>query len=252
MTMTPQGTRPASLTSMIDRVLRRVAAKLPTTLIGGHPYVLSTFGGALGDMDDPMEGVLYGQGSKWRYLWVLDTEKHVIGFWRAGDGNEKLVGPARQEGVAILKLERMGQLNRVSHADFEAVVREMRRREDATTEALAASIERDKTDYQRLVEKHARAYYEKHIVPLAQRALKGVTQGVVPLGFKPNPRIPVPAEQQAQTFLLGQILSRELTEAKVDSYLKHGVDPEAPGQDVQAVYWALGDLRDEAYETLRS
>lgn len=231
----------------------------PVEVIRGRKYVLSTDGGPLGDQDEP--GWLGGgggarvietprSGSKWRFLWAYDTEKKYVAMWRVTDGNEKEGGSDKHYAAKIVQLEKKGQLNRVTHSEFVTIEREMRRREDAVMDALEIAIEQTKTDFQRTVDKLAQDYFEKNVAPKIDQAVKGVQEGAIPLGFEPfGPGVKDEAIRlrQAITYTISQILKRDLSEAKVEQYVKQrGVD--LSQGDSQAVYWAVGDLRDMAYE----
>lgn len=233
---------------------------VPTVVIGGQKYVLSTDGGPLGDREDdealaaesPFGGrlIMPAPGAnKWRYLWVYDTDKKYVVMWRASDGNEKAAGSDKHFLSEILKLDKKGQLNRVTHREFQVIEREMTRRADAELEALKETVEEMKSDYQREIDRLAGVYYKTLVVPKIEQAIRDVRQGAIPLGFEFNSRIPRSEEHQKTTFVIARILTREVTEDKLDEYIqKQGIDTQAPNVDLQAVYWAAGDLRERAYE----
>lgn len=257
---------------LVERVLARWAAVVvpfrpgvPTETIGGRRYVLSTDGGPLGDSEDPGSGLLGPEqpggarhihtpahSTKWRFLWVYDTERHYVAMWRVSDGNEKEGGSDGHYGPKIVQLEKKGQLNRCTHQEFEAVEHEMRQREHALLQSLKAAIDLQKTDYQRQIDRLAREFFEKTVAPKLQRAVEGVKAGAIPLGFSPaGPALHDPQAKlrQALSFTVGQILRRDLSEDKVDAYVRHhGINPDDPAVDGQAIYWAVGDIQEEAYE----
>lgn len=260
---------------LVERVARRFVAGdvvpfkakpgVPTEVIGGRKYVLSSDGGPLGDQvegtpgwfggGEPSEGGarlvpnLQPIENKWRFLWAYDTDRKYVGMWRVTDGNEKEGGSDKHYGAKIVALEKKGQLNRVTRAEFDVIEREMRKREHEQLESLKEWVERDKTDYQRAVDKIARDLYEKVAVPKIKRAIADIQGGAIPLGFKSNPHVPRPPEHQMTVHVVGQVMAREVSEEKILDAIRHaGYDPDAPGHDIQAAYWAAGDLRDEAYE----
>ena len=234
---------------------------VPVEVIHGRKYALSTDGGPLGDEDEPGSG-LFGdhpnliqtprQGSKWRFLWLYDVDKHFVSMWRVSDGNEKAAGSDRHFGLKINQLEKKGQLNRVTHQEYQAVEQEMRKREDVLMSQLEESIEEYKSDFQRKVDFFAQQYFEKNVRPQLERAVQGVKDGAIPLGFVaagPGLTDPKVKLQQALGYTVGQMLSRLLSEEKVAQYCKQqGVDLDDPDADQQAVYWAVGDLSDHAYK----
>ena len=249
-----------------EHILARYAAVLPfkprpgvpVEVIGGRKYVLSTDGGPLGDSEEPGTGWLGDSGArliqtphsqKWRFLWVYDTEKKYVTMWRVTDGNEKEAGSDTHYGSKIVVLEKKGQINRVTHAEFQIVEREMRRREDEVLRSLQETVEANKTDYQRRVDQLAHELYTKHAVPAIQRAIEDIRAGVTPIGFKPfGPNVPERIERQMITHVVGQIVRRLVSETALTAYLRqHGIDPDAPGMDIQAVQWAAGDILDTAY-----
>jgi hypothetical protein len=227
--------------------------------IAGRKYVLSTDGGPLGDHAEAPEWAgdarivdLGRPENKWRFLWVYDLDRKQVAMWRVTDGNNKEWGADSHYTTKIVQLDRKGQLNRVSRTEFDAIEREMIRREDAHIRNIEESIEESKSEYQRQIDKYALEYFERIVAPKIQRAVNGVMAGAIPLGFEPEG--PGVDDERARTrqmcaYVVGQILKHELSEDKVASYIRHhGVDPYDPNEDSQAVYWALGDLRDEAYK----
>ena len=230
----------------------------PTETIGGKKYVLSTDGGPLGDAEDPAFFGDNGGGkfidvprpeNKWRFLWVFDTDKKFVAMWRVTDGNEKSAGPASSYMAKVVHLEKKGQLNRVTHAEFQVIEREMRKREADHIKKLQEFVEENKDDLTKRADQLAKDYFEKHVAPLIERALDAVKKGAIPLGYKPAaPDLSdVQKTRGLYVHVMSALFKRELTEPKVEAYLKqHGVDPKA--LDIQAVQWAIDDIIDAAYE----
>ena len=190
--------------------------------------------------------------NKWRYLWVYDEDTKILAMYRVSDGSEKVYGSDKHFAGKIPRLEAKGQLNRVNHSEFEAVEHEMRRREHEVLKSLQESIEQSKSDFQRTIDRLSHEYFEKMVVPKLERAIEGIRKGAVPLGFKPfgpGEHDEKERERQAIVHIVGQVFRQELTEPKIEAYVKHhGVDPLDPNEDSQAIYWTIGDLQDEAYE----
>lgn len=254
------------MTTLPERILTRYAAVVvpfkprpgvPVEVIGGRRYVLSTDGGPLGDSEDPTSGWLGDarliqtppHSNKWRFLWIYDTEKKFVSMFRVADGNEKVSGAATHFTAQILRLEKKGQLNRVTHLEFQVVEREMLRRQERVEADIQQIIDAHKTEYQRKIDKFSAEYFEKVVVPRIERALNGIQQGAIPFGFQPfGHNVPDDMERQKATYVIGQVLRQELTEPKLGAYLAHhGINPNDPNEDSQAVYWAIGDLQDLAY-----
>lgn len=255
------------MSTLEDRVARRFLAGavvpfkprpgVPTLTIGGQKYVLSTDGGPLGDREDDDDAPEWAGearliqpssgGSKWRYLWVYDIEKQVIGMWRVSDGSEKVWGPARSEMATILKLDKKGQLNRVTNADFRKVDAYMRKEETDSMESMKKIIEEAKGDREKTIDKLLGHLFEK-ARPKLEAEINAIREGAVPLGFKPFS--PENVERQATTFVIGQFFRRNFDPEKTVALLATKIpslDPEMAGhfQDVQ---WAIDDIRDQAYD----
>jgi hypothetical protein len=253
---------------LIERVVRRFLAAVvvpfkpkptgPHETIGGRKYVLSTDGGPLGDQEDPAwagDARIMNLGrpeNKWRFLWVYDVDRKYVAMWRVTDGNDKEGGSDRHYSLKIVQLEKKGQLNRVTHQEFEAIEKEMHHREHQQIEALKKSIADSETDYQKTINRLAQEFFEKEVAPKIERAVEGVKAGAIPLGFEPFGQ-GVHDEQaklrQQLSYTVGQLLRRELHHEKVEAYIRHhGVDPNDPNEDNQAVQWAIQDIQEEAYE----
>lgn len=232
---------------------------VPTIEIGGHHYVLSTDGGPLGDASDPDDhGIMgYGDsggariirgpanGNPWRYLWAYDTDRQHLGMWRASDGNEKFFGSARSETSRIVRLDKKGELNRVSSSQMEAITGEMRRRENDLLKSLKDAVEKNKSDFDREVGKLAEEFFEHHGKSRLIRAIEDVNKGVTPLGFKPHgpgEHDEAARDRQLVAFVIGNVFRRELSKDRFEKFVtQKGLDPMT---DLQAVHWAL----DEVYE----
>lgn len=225
----------------------------PSIEIAGKRYALSDDGGPLGSPEDEPSG--FGarliRGPSWgakKYLWVYDTDRQVVAMWRATDGNEKVYDSARSEMVRVIRLDKKGQIHRVSHDEFRKIETAMRKREAENLKSLQEIVERDKTTFQREVDKLTQEFFERHVEPLIKRAVSDIDSGATPIGFKPH-SIDLPARRQMVAFVMGRIMGREFTPEKIERYLKQqGLDPEAPGRDNQAAYWAVGDVQEKAFE----
>lgn len=237
--------------------LRPQAVAGPKLTIGGKHYVLSTDSGPLmGDLTEvlaPQEGgprVIHGPGgNKWRYLWAYDTENDTVAMWRASDGDEKLYDTGKHAGVYLARLTKKGQLNRVTPQEFKAIDAAMRKRQHETIEELKTVVESNKDDNERQLDKLVQAFFEKHVVPLIERAVSDVQKGAIPFGFKPHdPKGEhVSIERQATSYVVGKVVQKAMTEPKVEAYLRqHGFDPDSVHN--QSLEWAIGDVRDMAYE----
>ena len=235
--------------------------KGPTLKIKSTLYVLSTYSGSIaGDLADEPEDSEFGarvirppaSQNKWKYLWVLDTDRDNVAMWRAHDGNEKAYGRARLYQRDLIQLDRKGQLNRVSHEEFQAISREMRGREDKHNQDLADWVKELETDYQKEVNKLALELFDREFRPDIERQMSAVRRGVVPFGFKYDASFEEATghdrTHQAVTHVINEGLG-EFTMDKVEAYLrKNGIDPDAPNRDIQAAYWAVGDIQQGFWE----
>jgi len=229
--------------------------KIPTVLIAGRKYVLSTDGGDLGDLAEEEFGndprIIRGPVSnKWKYLWVYDTDRQRLVMWRATDGNEKFEDSSRSQSSRIVRLERKGQLNRVTHEEFRKVETFMRKLEDEALESLQKSIELNKDDFQRDVDKALDELLD-HLRPKLEAQLRPIEQGAVPFGWKPPEVVdnPVWVERSKRTFVISRFFEKEFSLEKCEDYLRSkGLDVMEPGRDSQAAQWARGDLMDATYE----
>lgn len=230
----------------------------PKISIGGTKYALSTDGGILGDReDDAAMAEQYGErvimpgpeADKWRYLWAYDTDKQVVAMWRVSDGSEKHWGPARSASATIAKLDKKGQMNRVSTADFAKIDAFMKAREKEHEESLRQFLEESKDGRQKAIDRELAAIWAK-LLPKLKAELAAVAQGATPIGFKPFR--PENVERQAATYVIGEFFRRNLD---IEDVLKTltakipSLDPELAGH-YQDVVWAIDDLRDRSYETL--
>ena len=252
-----------------DRLIARVAAlfqagpvvpfgppkgpKVPTLLVGGRKYVLSTDGGPLGDLDDPeSEGMLGGgqliqgpSGNKWKFLWSYNTERQRLHMWRVSDGNEKFEDSARNLTSKIVKLERKGQLNRVTNEEFRKLEAHMNRAQDDTLKQLQDSWEDSKSDYQREVQEALERLLDS-FKPKLEAQIEAVESGAIPMGWRDTGH---GHELRSKlSLVISRFFETDFSIKKCDDYLRgQGIDPDAPGRDIQAVEWARGDILDATY-----
>lgn len=254
-------------------IIRRVAARyleagpvvrltprvrVPTVTIAGEKYFLSTDGGMLGDREDddqetksPLGGTLIRipTGNKWKYLWAYDMDKHTLTMWLVSEGNEKLYGPASSFQSYIVKLEKKGQLNRVSNAEYRKIDSAMKRQADQVLESMRHTVEDDKSDDIKRVDILVQKFFDKFVLPDIQRALRGVANGAVPLGFKPFGD-PENLLRQKSSFVFYQVAKQKMSVPKVVEYLRSmGVDVESAGQWVD---FAVQDVVEREQERLLS
>lgn len=235
---------------------RGKAVKNPHTIkIHGEKYFLSDDGGPLGTSEEQAEWagearVILGPGTgKFKYLWAYDTDRQMVAMWRAHDGNEKVWGSASSMQQKLVKLDKKGQLNRVDHAAFAAIEREMEKAARENLEALKRYIAENESDFQKRVNELTQEYFDRHVRPDIERAVAAVQSGVIPLGFKPFGGPEADRERQMTTKAMSDIMSRKFTEAIVDRFIRaEGLDPEGPGGDIQAAQWAVNDVVSAAYD----
>lgn len=217
-------------------------------IIGGKRYNLSTDGGPITEAIEDLGGRLIEGPSginKWKYLWAYDVDKSIIAMWRYSDGDEKVWASANSMTSTIVRLEKKGQLNRVSNSEFRKIESEMKRRNEDTIRALEKSVEENKSELIKQVDKLVEEFFESHVAPKLERAISSVERGSTPIGFDFNERIPVPREHQMRSFVFYQTMKREMTLKEVERYLtSKGVDVEEAGQWVD---WAIQDVNEKAY-----
>ena len=245
---------------------RQPRAPKHSITLGGTKYALSSDGGPLGDMlDEPWEEGHDGEGPKviqapvssrpvpYRFLWAYDTERGDVGMWRVTDGNEKVYGGADNFRGKLVKLDGIGELNRVTTAEMRTIEREMRKKEDEHTRMLQDWVKDHEDDYQRFVNQVAQEVFDRDIAPAIERRLSELKKGVIPFGFKVIESILEHEDEQAQ--MRGHVISGEtarftpdLVEAEIR---RRNVDPEAEGHDNQAAHWAIGDIVTEAWRRFK-
>jgi hypothetical protein len=230
----------------------------PKVEIGARHYVLSTDSGPLaGDLEEriaPPEGGARiisppPHANKWRYLWAYDTEAQVLAMWRVSDGDEKVYENAKSAGGQIARLDRKKQLNRVPTSEFRAIEAWMKKRTHETIEELKRVVEDNKDDAEKTLDTLVKEYFAKHVEPLIVHALANIQRGATPIGFKPydSKAEHVSVERQASVFVISNIVKRQMTDAKVETWLRqHKFDLNAIHN--QAIEWAIADVRDVAFE----
>lgn len=263
-TMKPSPTKVAARFIQAGSVLTFPGAEkrrptVPQHKIGGRKYNLSTDGGPLGDLDDPESEAMLGggkvirgpaSGNKWKFLWVVDTDKNYVTMWRVTDGNEKAAGRTSHFMQDLMKLDRKGQLNQVSNREYRIIEKHFRRIEEKHSRELEEYARSLGGDYQARVDKIAQEYFDKAIKRDLERSLRDMKKGVIPFGFKINDRILDFEDERAQ--MRSHIISeamKEYTLEAIENYMekKHGIDPQAEGVDGQAAHWAMHDVMNDMW-----
>lgn len=252
----------ADLTKRAGRIIEFPGGREPpkarkTITIQGEKYALSDDPGDFMRVDEDEgdgDGARLVRGPSptdpYRFLWVYDTDRRNIHMWRVTDGNEKASGFDSEFRAKIVALDRVGELNRVQTDQLRAIAREMNRRADEQFKSLQQFVDSQKDAYQHLVDEAAREVFEREIAPRIERRLDEIEQGVIPLGFKVNDRIleHVDEQRQVRHFVIGQEMERYTTDLIEAEVRRRGADPDAPGHDIQAAYWALHDVQAQAWE----
>lgn len=233
--------------------------RVPTVLIRGVRYVLSTDGGPLGDSgsDDPgWLGAPGGPGgarhidikhpNKWRFLWVLDVERRHLTMWRVTDGSEKYDGSMRGETVRLAKLAQRGELNRVTTSEYHTILGEMTKQEDSVIEAMKASLEADKNEFDKAVAGLTKEFFQKFVQAKIEKAKADILAGATPIGFHPFGPPGEDKTRQKVSFAIGLIFQKVMSLQKLEEYIvAKGFDPTA---DPQALSFARTDLLEETYD----
>jgi hypothetical protein len=238
--------------------LRPKAVPGPKLDIGGRHYALSTDSGPLmGDLAEELAGQQEGGArlihtpgaNKWRYLWAYDTDNDVVAMWRASDGDEKLWETAKQGASHIHRLDKKLQLNRVTGAEFKRIEAFMHAKAEETIEELKKIVEENKDDAEKVLDQLVREFFDKHVAHHIERAVADVLRGATPIGFKPyDPKgEAVAVQRQAASFVIGRILTKEMSPAHVEAYLRQRKFDLGSIHN-QALDWAIGDVRDAAFE----
>jgi hypothetical protein len=239
--------------SLISSVVRRYLQadvvpfspkpRAPTVTIAGKKYVLSTDGGPLGDREEdsdedtsPLGGRLIRGpvGDKWRYLWVYDTDKKLVVMWRATDGNEKVYAPASSMMMKVAKLDKKGQLNRVSHDEFLKIDRVMNNLAKELEEALLRDVEDGKNEETKKLDSLVQKYFDANVRDQLEKSLDEVRRGVIPFGFKPSEEgemTPTRKLRQALSFTFGRVIDRLFKIKNVIPFLEaNGINTDEAGQ----------------------
>lgn len=245
-----------------DEIVARVAGRVlqfppkpsrgPTLSIGGRKYALSTlWPGGLGDAAEEMDEQNPGEArvirgptqDPWKYLWAYDTDRQMVYMWRVSDGDEKVIGPARSMTNDILQLDKRGQLNRVTRQELSEIEREMSRRADRALKDLQDWIDETKTDGQRRVDEVVQATFDDEVLPRLLKQFREIDLGVVPIGFKPEPRDPRPLDRQMKTHVFTALTQRYFNLPYLEGKV-FGAGIVVDDFDNQAVQWAHGEVID--------
>lgn len=226
--------------------------------IHGVNYFLSNDGGPLGSDDDDEDqdrpGNLGGariiSGKRgFKYLWVMNTERKWVTMWRVTDGNNKLEESASSLQSKIVRLDRKNQFNRVDHKTYLIIKAVMNRIADDEMAAMKRTIENNKSDMEREIGRMVRDYFNDMVRHQIETAISRLGENVTPLGFKPHDSNPANRMRQMIVYVIGQILRRDFTEDKVNTYLRtEGVDLDSPEVGIQDVEWAINEVTEETYE----
>jgi len=232
--------------------------RVPQHTIGGRKYNLSTGAGPMGDLaEEEPEGMLGGGqvlrgpvSNKWKFLWVVDTDKEYVTMWRVTDGNEKSAGRTSHFMQELVKLDRKGQLNHVSNREYRIIEKHFRRIEGDHARSLKEWARSLGGGYQERVNKIAQDFFDGEFKRDLERRLRDMKRGVIPLGFELNERLLVHENERAQ--MQGHIISETLkgyTVKALEKHMrdKHGLDPEDVNVDGQAAHWALHDVLDDMW-----
>ena len=245
-----------------DAIVARVAGRVlqfppkpsrgPSLSIGGRKYALSTlWPGGLGDAAEEMDEQNPGEArvirgptqDPWKYLWAYDTDRQMVYMWRVSDGDEKVIGPARSMTNDILQLDKRGQLNRVTREELSEIGREMSRRADRALKDLQDWIDETKTDGQRRVDEVVQAAFDDEVLPRLLKQFREIDLGVVPIGFKPEPRDPRPLDRQMKTHAFTALTQRYFNLPYLEGKV-FGAGIVVDDFDNQAVQWAHGEAID--------
>jgi hypothetical protein len=227
----------------------------PTQTINGQKFVLSDWWSMMDHVQETGEGgakLIDTGGNRFRYLWVFDTERRIVAMWRHSDGDDKYHASENSSMHEIITLDKRGQLNRVDHATFLRIEKEMKRRADDTLKALKQWAAENQSDLEKTAAKILDDWFKKNVEPSLERRIRDLDSGVKPLGFKYRPESPRSERLQAIHFLLGKALEGFTQDEAYKVVGKVvGYDPYDPpeGADPQAVQWAFHDFTERLYDS---
>lgn len=259
------------MAKMADVVAQKYAAKVLQfqpkpkhhITLAGQKYALSDYAGHMRAeiLEEEQEGqeemgamlIELDHPEPFRFLWLFDEDHKKVAMFRVTDGDEKAFGSASYFQRDILRLESKGELNRVSAQELDRITKIMRAKEREHAQALEALVKEMETPYQKQVNEIAQQVFDREIAPVLKRKLREAEMGVVPFGFQLNDRILNHADraQQIRSHVLTTVLQDFTTDLVEMEMRKRGVDPEAPGRDIQAAYWAVNDIQDATWRAYR-
>ena len=232
-----------------------------TVTLGGKKYALSADGGPLGDQLEALSGG--GEGGAqvvgvpdsmrpepYRFLWAYDTEDGSVAMWRVTDGNSKVWGSADGFVEKIVALDRRGELNRVTSAEMAKLDRAMRKKERDQLQSMKKWLAENATEYQTFVDKVAWDVFHRDVEPGIKKRLHDAKRGVVPFGFKVDEsQLDYrPRDRQLSAHILTEEMEKYTVGLIEDEVRSRGIDPDAPGHDIQAAYWAMNDVAQAVWE----
>ena len=179
--------------------------------------------------------------SRFRYLWLLDTERNILVMWSIREGNEKTYDHTPSPTV-VRALDKKMQLNRVNTRTFKEIEAFMDRRAQATMRALKKTVKNLETDYQRQANGLVEEFFNEEFRPKLDQAMRIANGDTSILGFTPNMGIieHYDLKRQRRSFLYEKIMSGFTVQTAEKYAVDHGFDLDAG--DNQAVYWAVNDI----------
>lgn len=182
-------------------------------------------------------------GNKYRYVWVLDIDKDYLGMWRWSDGDDKFEDRAYKYSGHITRLDRKGQLNRLSHREYNKFVLDMGKKNKQTLKDLQKWVEDTKTDHQREADRLMQQYYDKYIKRDLDKQMAIADLDIGILGFKVQTKILqyIPIERQRRSYIFGRVFEKYPLN-KIEDWMEQQRFDLNIG-DIQAPYWAYEDLK---------
>lgn len=229
---------------------------VPKIRINGREYVLSNYWPTMGlhggAENTPADESEFGarvirppaeELHRHRYFWAYDTEKQYVAMWRVSDWDEKAGGHTRHFVNELRALNKLGQLNQVTHQEMEALERFARTKQQEHLREMQQSIKENESQFQKLVNQGTLDLFNRVYRPKIDAQLKDAARGVVPISFEYRPTFYKSKEDQMRNHIVGEVLHKDMTLDKVEAYLKaKGLDV-ANSRDFQAASWALNDVR---------
>ena len=175
-----------------------------------------------------------------RFLWVVSGDQ--VGIWSTTSWSNKSFCSPNHVREELLDLRSRGELNEVPSEVFEAIVDFASAQEAVYTDDLAEAASKAFGGAGDVAARAwIRAYFEEKVRPALDAAIRGVDEGAIPIGFKPEPASHRPPIRQARSYLFTRIVDRVFTVQILEEGLEaaglSGFDFQTPEWERQEVVY---------------